>query len=97
MRRFLGNFTWVRGHFAREYILALPALTAQLKKGATWTMPDAAEQAKKLIQQLAVRAMKLCSLDEVAATTRERPLNRLADCSGYGWGCTAYQLSADHK
>ena len=97
MRRFLGNFTWVRGHFPREYVLALPALTTQLKKGAEWPMPDAGEKAKQALQQLAIRAMKLCSLDEVAAITRERPLCRLADCSGYGWGCTSYQISADLK
>ena len=60
-------------------------------------MPDAALKAKALMQQLAIKAIKLGVLDEVAAITRTRPLNRSADCSGYGWGCAAYQMSSDHK
>ena len=49
MRRFLGNFNWVRQHFPHEFVLALPALTAQVKKSACWPMPQAAEDSKKYL------------------------------------------------
>ena len=34
LRRFLGSFGWIRAHIPSEVVRFLPALTAQLKKGA---------------------------------------------------------------
>ena len=95
MRRFLGNFNWVRQHFPTEYILCLPALTNQVKKNAVWPMPEKALKAMKALQKLAERAMQLYPLDVCAAITGERPINTVADCSGFGWGSSDWQLSAD--
>ena len=84
MRRFLGNFKWVRQHFPVEYILCLPALTQQVKKNATWPMPAKAERAQKALQKLAEQAMQLYPLDVCAAITRERArdlVNRREDPS----------------
>ena len=93
MRRFLGAFGWVRKSFPKECIVVLPELTAQLRKDALWPMPPAAEKAKLALQSLALRAILLSVVDEVAAITRERPLEQIADGCRYGWGGTVYQLS----
>ena len=82
VRRFLGNFGWVRPHFPAEVVRALPPLTAQLKKGAVFPMPEEALKAQKVIQKLAERVVRLCVLDEVAAITQVRPLEQIADWSG---------------
>ena len=72
-------------------------MTAQLKKGAVFPMPDEALKAQKVIQKLAERVVRLCVLDEVAAITQVRPLEQIADWSGYGWGGACFQLSPDRK
>ena len=59
VRRFLGNFQWVRKHFNLEYLAALPALTAQLKKTAVWPPPPEMDKAQQLIKQLAERCVRL--------------------------------------
>ncbi|HIL57533.1 MAG TPA: hypothetical protein EYG39_06465, partial [Rhodothermales bacterium] len=97
MRRFLGNFGWVRPHYPKEVAIALPALTAQLRKDAVWPMPAAGVSSQRAIQAMASRLVKLAVLDEVAAITQTRPLEQIADASGYGWGGTVYQLSPDRS
>ena len=47
LRRFLGTFNWVRGHFPKEVNLALPKLNELLRKGAAFPMN--AEQRLSLI------------------------------------------------
>ena len=97
MRRFLGNFGWVRPHYPKEVAIALPALTAQLRKDAAWPMPAEAVSSQRAVQAMAARLVKLAVLDEIAAITRTRPLEQIADSSGYGWGGTVYQLSPDRR
>ena len=95
LRRFLGSFGWIRAHFPSEVVRFLPTLTAQLKKGAVWPLPPEAVKAQRAIQKLAEKAIRLAVFDEIAAITRTRPLEQIADCSGYGWGGTCYQLGPD--
>ena len=59
-------------------------------------MPAAAIKSQKALQELATQCVHLAVIDEVAAISGERPLEQIADCSGYGWGGTVYQLSPDH-
>ena len=49
----------MRPHFPAEVVRALPALTAQLKKGAVFPMPEEALKAQKVIQKLAERVVRL--------------------------------------
>ena len=56
-------------------------------------MPLEAQKAKIALQKLAIRAVLLSVVDEVAAITRVRPLEQIADGCKYGWGGTVYQLS----
>ena len=93
MRRFLGAFNWVRKSFPKECIVVLAPLTAQLRKDAVWPMPEAGQKAKLALQSLAIRAVLLSVVDEIAAVTRDRPLEQIADGCKYGWGGTVYQLS----
>ncbi len=93
MRRFLGAFGWVRKSYPKEVIVILPTLTAQLRKDALWPMPDAAQKAKLALQSLAIRAVLLATVVEIAAITRDRPLEQVADGCRYGWGGTVYQVS----
>ena len=58
-------------------------------------MPPEAVKAQRAIQRLAERAIRLSVFDEVAAIIRTRPLEQIADCSGYGWGGTCYQLDPE--
>ena len=97
MRRFLGAFGWVRKSFPKEVIVTLPALTAQLKKDAVWPMPPEAAKAKLALQGLACRAVLLAVIDEIAAITRSRPLEQIADGCRHGWGGAVYQLSPDRR
>ena len=59
-------------------------------------MPAAVVKSQEALQELATQCVRLAVIDEVAATSGERPLKQIADCSGYGWGGTVYQLSPDH-
>ncbi len=79
VRRFLGNFQWVRKHFPLDYLAALPVLTAQLKKTAAWPPPPEMDKAQRLIQQLAERCVRLAVVNEAAAISGVRPLERVAD------------------
>ena len=97
MRRFLGNFGWVRPHYPKEVSIALPALTSQLRKDASWPMPAEAVASQRAIQAMAARLVRLSVLDEVAAITRTRPLEQVADSRGYGWGGTVDQLLPDRR
>ena len=56
-------------------------------------MPAEAQGAKLALQSLALRAVILSVVDEIAAITRDRPLEQIADGCKYGWGGTVYQLS----
>ena len=56
-------------------------------------MPPEAQKAKIALQKLAIRAVLLSVVDEVAAIARDRPLEQIADGCKYGWGGTVYQLS----
>ncbi|MAB81808.1 MAG: hypothetical protein CMJ24_00005, partial [Phycisphaerae bacterium] len=97
VRRFLGGFQWVRKHFPLEYIAALPSLTGQLKKTAVWPASAEVTKAMKAIQRLAERCVKLAVVDEAAAISGVRPLERVADACVYGWGGSAFQSSADFR
>ena len=97
MRRFLGAFGWVRKSFKKEVIRCLPLLTAQLKRDAVWPMPEEARRAKLAVQALACQAILLAPFDELAAITRVRPMEQIADGCCYGWGGTVCQLSPDRS
>ena len=84
MRRFLGNFGWARPQFPVEYVALLRALTAQLRREAAWPMPAAAVKSQKALQELATQCVRLAVVDETAAISGERPLEHIADCSGFG-------------
>ena len=86
MRRFLGTFQWVRKSIPVEAVVALPELTKQLRKDATWPMNAKQKQAQKALQKLAAKAVKLYSVDMIAAISGERPVEQVADWSGGGWG-----------
>ena len=58
-------------------------------------MPPEAVKAQRAIQKLAEKAIRLAVFDEIAAITRTRPLEQIADCSRYGWGGTCYQLDPE--
>ena len=60
-------------------------------------MPPEAVKAQRAIQKLAEQAIRLDVFDEIAAITRTRPLEQVADWSGYGWGGTCYQLGPDRR
>ena len=77
MRRFLGASGWVRKSFPKEVIVVLPTLTAQLKKDAVWPMPDQAVKAKLALQALAIRAILLTVVDEIAAEAVRADRGRL--------------------
>ena len=53
LRRFLGTFNWVRGHFPKEVQAVLPYLNAALKKDATFPLSGEQLRAKRAIQELA--------------------------------------------
>ena len=95
LRRFLGNFQWVRPHLPNEYIIPLAILTKMLRKGAEFPMPAEACRAQAAIQALAIRAVRLGVLDEVAAVSGARPLEQVADVCAYGYGGSAWQASPD--
>eukprot|EP00972_Heterocapsa_arctica_P081697 12041625-Heterocapsa_arctica.AAC.1 len=59
LRRFLGTFNWVREHFPKEYVLALKVLAKYLQKDAEWPLSLEAEKAKRVLQKLAERAIRL--------------------------------------
>ena len=94
MRRFLGNFQWIRKVMPLESVVALPLLTKQLRKGATWPMDAEQMKAKRALQKLACKAIGLYSLDITAAISGERPCYQVADWSGSGWGGSICQLDA---
>ena len=56
-------------------------------------MPEQAYRSQRAIQKLAEQAVRLAVIDEVAAITRVRPLEQVADWAGYGSGGAVYQLS----
>ena len=56
-------------------------------------MPPEAQKAKLALQALAMRAILLTVVGEIAAITRDRPLEQIADGCKYGWGGSVYQLS----
>ena len=85
LRRFLGTFNWVRGHFPKEVQLPLGILSAQIKRDAEWPMPAEQRRAKAAIRKMACEAIHLAPLDMVAVTTGERPLEQVADFCPYGW------------
>ena len=89
----MGNFTWTRKFFPKEVGVAFSLLAKQLKKDASWPMRKECILSQRAIQEAAVRCVRLARLDEIAALTGERPLEQVADASGYGWGGTAYQLA----
>ena len=97
LRRFIGTFNWIRGHFPKEVQRPLGELSKQLRREAAWPMPAEAEQAKRAIQKLACEAIRLAVVDTLGVCSGERPLEQLADFCPYGWGGTVYQLSADRR
>ena len=72
----------MRPHYPAEVVRALPAMTAQLKKGAVFPVPEEAQKAQKVIPKLAEKVVRLCVLDAIAAITQVRPLEQVADWSG---------------
>ena len=97
LRRFLGTFNWVRGHFPKEVQVPVARLSMQLRKGAVFPLSDEQEKAKREIQRLACEAVRLQSIDMIGVATGERPLEQVADYCPFGWGGTVYQLSPDNK
>ncbi|CAK0835569.1 unnamed protein product [Prorocentrum cordatum] len=97
LRRFLGTFNWIRGHFPKEVQKPLGILTQQLKKDAEWPMTSEKVAAQRAIQQLACEAIRLAVIDMVGAISKDRPLEQVADFCPYGWGGSVYQLAADRR
>ena len=97
LRRFLGTFNWVRGHFPIEVQAAVAPLTSQLRKGAEFPLGPVQVKAKRAIQELACRAIRLQGVDMIGVATGDRPLEQVADFCPFGWGGTVYQLSPDFK
>ncbi|CAK0840013.1 unnamed protein product, partial [Prorocentrum cordatum] len=97
LRRFLGTFNWIRGHFPKEEQKPLGILTQQLKKDAEWPMTSEKVAAQRAIQQLACEAIRLAVIDMVGAISKDRPLEQVADFCPYGWGGSVYQLAADRR
>ncbi|CAK0865466.1 unnamed protein product, partial [Prorocentrum cordatum] len=97
LRRFLGTFNWIRGHFPKEVQKPLGILTQQLKKDAEWPMTPEKVAAQRAIQQLACEAIRLAVIDMVGAISKDRPLEQVADFCPYGWGGSVYQLAADRR
>ena len=60
-------------------------------------MGDKYYEAQKALMNLGKKCVLLARLDEVAALSGERPLEQVADASGFGWGGSAYQLSGDRQ
>ena len=95
LRRFLGTFNWVRGHFPKEVQAALPYLNAALKKDATFPLSGEQLRAKRAIQRLACQCIELAAVDMIGLFAGDRPLEQVADFCPYGWGGTVYQMSPD--
>ena len=69
----------MRKHFPLEYLAALPPLTGQLKKTAQRPAPPEMTKVTRAIQKLAEECVKLSVVNEAAATSGVRPLERVAD------------------
>ena len=73
LRRFLGTFNWVRGHFPKEVQAVLPYLNAALKKDAIFPLNGEQLRAKRAIQELACRCIRLAAIDMVDIVLGYRP------------------------
>ena len=52
-------------------------------------------RAKRAIQQLACRCIRLAAIDMIGVVSGDRPLEQVADCCPFVWGGTVYQISPD--
>ena len=64
----------------------LPYLNAALKKDATFPLSGEQLRAKRAIQELACRCIRLAAIDMVGIVSGDPPLEQVADFCPYGWG-----------
>jgi hypothetical protein len=101
IQQFLGCTNFLRNYLPPEYAHCAKLLGEYMKGAVPFpesglgegdTSGDKAVRAIKLMTQ---RAIELAVLDEAGAITGERPLEQIADSSGYAVGGSALQMQAD--
>ena len=70
----------------------LPYLNAALKKDAVFPLNGEQLRAKRAIQELTCRCIRLAAIDMVGIVSGDRPLEQVADFCPYGWGGTVCQM-----
>ncbi len=85
MRRFMGNFNWVRKFAPRECAIPMAILTRQMKKGAIWPMPPDCEEAKRALQRMAKDFTNLAPIRRECGVGRQQ-------VPGAGCRCVALRL-----
>ena len=101
IQQFLGCTNFLRNYLPPQYGYCAKVL-GQYMKG-TEKIPESGlglgetqgDKAVKAIKLMAQRSIELAVLDEASAITQERPLEQIADSSGYAVGGSALQMRAD--
>ena len=73
----------------------LPYLNAALKKDAVFPLNGEQLRAKRAIQGLASRYVRLAAIDMVGIVSGDRPLEQVIDFCPYGWGGMVNEMSPD--
>ena len=100
-QQFLGRANFLRNYLPPQYGYCAKVL-GQYMKG-TEKIPESGlgpgdslgDKAVRAIKLMARRSIALAVLDEASAIARERPLEQIADSSGYAIGGSALQMRAD--
>lgn len=101
IQQFLGCTNFLRNYLPPQYGYCAKVL-GQYMKG-TEKIPESGlgpgdtlgDKAVRAIKLMARRSIELAVLDEASAITQERPLEQIADSSGYAIGGSALQMRAD--
>ena len=101
IQQFLGSTNWLRQYLDKAYSTCVKKLGKYMKPGAVFPpggLGEGEDEGSKAVRAIKVMCrdrMQLEVLDEAAAIDGSRPLEQIADCSGYGYGGTGLQMRAD--
>ena len=101
IKQFLGSTNWIRQYMIPLYTTCVKILGEYMKEGAVFpegglgTADTKGCKAVKCIKHMAKFHIETAVMDEAAAIDGSRPLEQVADASGYAWGGSVFQMSAD--
>ena len=105
VRQFIGSTNWIRFYLSNVYSTLVKILGEWMKPGAEFPEEGLGCNNKecgnegcktvKAIKILCEHSIETAVLDEPAAIDGTRPLEMVADASGYAWGSTNVQMTED--